>query len=40
MTLYQVLRELQIVLAVIPGTCPLCSQPVTSEGLQAALSAT
>ena len=24
MTLYQVLRELQIVLAVILGACPLC----------------
>ena len=34
MTFYQVLRELQIVLAVILGTCPLCSQPVTIEGLQ------
>jgi hypothetical protein len=40
MTLYQVLRELQIVLAVILGTCPLCSQPVTVGGLEAALSAT
>ena len=40
MTFYQVLRELQIVLAVILGTCPLCSQPVTIEGLEAALSAT
>jgi hypothetical protein len=29
MTLYQVLRELQIVLAVILGACPLCSQPLT-----------
>jgi hypothetical protein len=40
MTFYQVLRELQIVLAVIPGTCPLCSQPITIEGLEAALAAT
>ncbi len=40
MTLYQVLRELQIVLAVILGTCPLCRQPVTIGGLEAALSAT
>jgi hypothetical protein len=29
MTLYQVMRELQIVLAVILGTCPLCCQPLT-----------
>jgi hypothetical protein len=27
MTLYQVLRELQIVLALILGACPLCCQP-------------
>lgn len=41
MTLYQVLHELQIVLAVILGTCPLCSQPITiAGGLEAALSAT
>jgi len=40
MTLYQVLRELQLVLAVILGTCPLCRQPVTPAGLEAALSAT
>jgi hypothetical protein len=31
MTLYQVLHELQIVLAVILGACPLCHQPVTSD---------
>jgi hypothetical protein len=37
MTLYQVLHELQIVLAVIPGACPPCSQPVTIEGLEAAM---
>ena len=29
MTLYQVLHELQLVLAVILGACPLCRQPVT-----------
>jgi hypothetical protein len=40
MTLYQVLHELQTVLAVILGTCPLCCQPVTLAGLEAALSAT
>ena len=28
MTLYQVLHELQIVLALILGACPLCSQPI------------
>ena len=27
MTLYQVLHELQIVLALILGACPLCRQP-------------
>jgi hypothetical protein len=37
MTLYQILRELQILLAVILGTCPLCHQPVTIQGLQASL---
>ena len=40
MTLYQVLRELQIVLAVILGTCPLCRQPVTLNRLAAALTPT
>ena len=40
MTLYQVLRELQLVLAVILGTCPLCSQPVTIERLDTTLSVT
>jgi hypothetical protein len=40
MTLYQVLRELQILLAVILGTCPLCRQPVTIQGLEAALTPT
>ena len=28
MTLYQVLRELQLVLALILGACPLCCQPL------------
>jgi hypothetical protein len=36
MTLYQVLHELQIVLALIPGACPLCRQPVTPGRLAAA----
>ena len=40
MTLYQVLRELQIVLAVILGACPLCCQPVTLDRLAAALAGT
>ena len=40
MTLYQVLRELQIVLAVILGTCPPCCQPVTLDRLAAALAGT
>ena len=40
MTLYQVLRELQIVLAVILGACPLCRQPVTLNRLAAALTPT
>lgn len=40
MSLYQVLHELQLVLALILGTCPLCAQPVTIGGLEAALSAT
>ena len=35
MTLYQALRELQIVLAVILGACPLCTQPVTLGRLAA-----
>ena len=29
MTFYQVLHELQIVLALILGACPLCCQPLT-----------
>jgi hypothetical protein len=37
MTLYQVLHELQILLAVILGTCPLCCQPVTLDRLAAPL---
>ena len=40
MTLYQVLRELQLVLAVILGTCPLCGQPVRTDGLAPALTET
>jgi hypothetical protein len=40
MTLYQVLRELQIVLAVILGACPLCPQPLTLDRLAAALTPT
>jgi hypothetical protein len=40
MTLYQALRELQIVLAVILGACPLCHQPLTLHQLAAALAGT
>jgi hypothetical protein len=40
MTLYQVLHELQIVLALILGACPLCCQPVTLDRLSAALAGT
>lgn len=40
MTRYQVLRELQITLAVLLGGCPLCSQPVTLDRLAAALTGT
>ena len=40
MTLYQVVRELQIVLALILGACPLCSQPLTPGRLTAALTPT
>jgi hypothetical protein len=40
MTLYQVLRELQTVLAVILGACPLCAQPLTLDRLAAALAGT
>lgn len=40
MTLYQVLHELQIVLALILGACPVCTQPLTLDRLAAALAAT
>jgi hypothetical protein len=40
MTLYQVTRELQIVLTLILGACPLCRQPVTPARLTAALTPT
>lgn len=40
MTLYQVLHELQLVLAVILGACPLCRQPVTPDRIAAALDGT
>ena len=40
MTLYQALRELQIVLALILGACPHCTQPVTLDRLAAALTPT
>jgi hypothetical protein len=40
MTLYQVLHELQIVLTLILGACPLCTQPVTLDRLAAAFAAT
>ena len=40
MTLYQVVRELQIVLALILGACPLCRQPLTPGRLAAALTPT
>jgi hypothetical protein len=33
-------RELQIVLALILGACPLCTQPVTLDRLAAALTPT
>ena len=36
MSLYQVLHELQIVLALILGACPLCHQPLTPGRLAAA----
>ena len=39
MSLYQVLHELQVVLALILGACPLCRQPVT-PGRVAALTPT
>ena len=44
MTLYQVLHELQIVLALILalilGACPLCCQPLTLDRLATALART
>ena len=40
MTLYQVLRELQVVPALITGACPLCCQPVTLDRLAATLTGT
>ena len=40
MSLYQVLRELQVVLALDPRACPLCCQPVTPDRLAAALTPT
>ena len=40
MTLYQVLHELQTVLALILGACPLCCQPSTPGRLAAALAGT
>jgi hypothetical protein len=40
MSLYQVLRELQLVLALILGACPLCCQPITLNRLAAALTPT
>ncbi len=40
MSLYQALRELQLVLAVILGACPLCHQPLTPGRLAAALTPT
>ena len=40
MSLYQVLRELQVILALILGACPLCRQPVTPSRLAAALTPT
>ena len=40
MTLYQVLREPQVVLALILGACPLCAQPLTPNRLATALAGT
>jgi hypothetical protein len=40
MTLYRVLRELQIILALILGACPLCRRPVTLDRLASALAGT
>ena len=35
MTLYQVLHEIQIVLALSLGACPACCQPLTLDRLAA-----
>jgi hypothetical protein len=40
MTFYQVLHELQLMLALILGACPLCCQPITLGRLAAALTGT
>jgi hypothetical protein len=40
MTLYQVPHELRIVLAVIFGACPLCTQPLTLDRLASNLAGT
>jgi hypothetical protein len=40
MTPYQVLHELQIVLALILGACPLCRQPLTPGRLTSTLTPT
>jgi hypothetical protein len=40
MTFYQVLHELQLMLALILGACPLCTQPLSLDRLTAALAAT
>jgi hypothetical protein len=40
MSLYQVLHELQTVLALILGACPLCGQPLTRARLAATLPGT
>jgi hypothetical protein len=40
MTLYQVMRELQIALALILGACPLCTQPLTLDRLATVLTPT
>jgi len=40
MTLYQVLHEMQIVLALILGACPLGTEPLTLDRLAAALAMT
>jgi hypothetical protein len=40
MTPCQVLHELQAVPALIPGACPLCTQPLTPGRLAAALAGT